>query len=513
MLGLLRRLRRMRLLTMRGVFCLVRSVWFTGVTPLTLLKFAAGVSPRATALVDDSESVSYGDLLDQSENLAIELQQRYGLVPGSKVAILVPNHVAAVRAIFACSGLGLHVYLMNAETRPEQLRALHAAFGFQFYIYDQPLAEYFSGSDFAGRALPCGHASGVSVNGFSFRAKPQNQHSGRRYGGSIVVLTGGTTGVPKAAARKPSILDFIPPFLALLTQLELDRCRRIFIGTPIYHGFGLASLFLGVLHGAEMHIMRRFDALGACQRIAAGRLELMTVVPLMLQRMLKAQPAALRSLRCVISGGAMLSPSLARQCLGELGPVLFNLYGTSEGGVAAIAGPQQLTLKPESIGREIRGVSVRILDADDREVVDGAAGRLCVRSSWTVSRLNWIETGDLCRRDSDGDLHLCGRVDDMIVSGGENVYPIELERVLEQHPEVAAVAVVGVADDEFGQRLKAFVVAAGGASLSADNLLVWLKPRVARHQMPAVIEFLESLPVTEIGKTDRKLLKNRVQRP
>jgi len=99
------------------------------------------------------------------------------------------------------------------------------------------------------------------------------------------------------------------------------------------------------------------------------------------------------------------------------------------------------------------------------------------------------------------------------VSGGENVYPAELERVLEQHPEVAAVAVVGVADDEFGQRLKAFVVAAGGASLSADNLLVWLKPRVARHQMPAVIEFLESLPVTEIGKTDRKFLKNRVQRP
>ncbi|MFM7833771.1 MAG: AMP-binding protein, partial [Planctomycetaceae bacterium] len=96
----------------------------------------------------------------------------------------------------------------------------------------------------------------------------------RWYSGSIVVLTGGTTGVPKAAGRKPSILNFMPPFLALLTQLQLDRYQRIFIGTPIFHGFGLASLFLGVLHGAEVHLMQRFDAVQACQRIAAGRLEL-----------------------------------------------------------------------------------------------------------------------------------------------------------------------------------------------------------------------------------------------
>ncbi|MFM7169029.1 MAG: AMP-binding protein [Planctomycetaceae bacterium] len=501
------RLRRMRLLTFRGLFCLFRSIWRTGVTPLTLLKFAAGLHPESTALVDDRESVTYRDLLEQSENLAVVLQNRYGLRPGSKIALAVTNHAVAVRAIFACSGLGLHVYLVNAETRPDQLRALDAAFGFKFYIYEQPLAEYFSAAALAGKAIPCYQLNGVSVDELSREGRQDKQIVGRRYSGSIVVLTGGTTGVPKAAGRKPSILNFMPPFLALLTQLQLDRYQRIFIGTPIFHGFGLASLFLGVLHGAEVHLMQRFDAVQACQRIAAGRLELITVVPLMLQRLLKTQPDALGSLRCVISGGAMLSPTLARQCLDLHGPVLFNLYGTSEGGVAAIAGPSQLGLKPESIGREIRGVTVRILDSADREVSDGGVGRLCVRSSWTVSRSSWIETGDLCRRDSDGDLHLCGRVDDMIVSGGENVYPIELERVLEQHPEVSAVAVVGVCDEEFGQRLRAFVVPSAGAALDCGRLLSWLKPRVARHQMPSGVEFLGSLPVTEVGKVNKKALK------
>ena len=147
------------------------------------------------------------------------------------------------------------------------------------------------------------------------------------------------------------------------------------------------------------------------------------------------------------------------------------------------------------------------MNASDEEVGERAIGRLCLRSAWTTNTKNWIETGDLAYRDAVGDIILCGRVDDMIVSGGENVYPIELENVLLQHPDVAAVAVIGIADAEFGQRLKAVVAAKPGGPLDKATLLDWLKPRVARHQMPAVIQFRDELPYTPLGKLDKNVLR------
>jgi acyl-CoA synthetase (AMP-forming)/AMP-acid ligase II len=325
--------------------------------------------------------------------------------------------------------------------------------------------------------------------------------------GNIVVMTGGTTGQPKAASRKPSILDFLPPFVALLTQIHLDDYRSVYIATPIYHGFGVAALFMGVMLGAENYLLRRFEAGRACELIARDKIECVTLVPLMLQRMLSRDAAALTSLRCVITGGAMLSPALARESLEKLGPTLFNLYGTSEGGFAIMATPDLLARKPESIGKPVRGVCARIVNETDQEVGTKEVGRLCIRSSWTTNKNNWIDTGDLAYRDVEGDIFLCGRVDDMIVSGGENVYPIELENVLVQHTDIAAVAVVGIADAEFGQRLRAVVVAKKGSSLDQSSLLEWLRPRVARHQMPAVVEFRDELPYTPLGKLDKKALR------
>jgi acyl-CoA synthetase (AMP-forming)/AMP-acid ligase II len=227
----------------------------------------------------------------------------------------------------------------------------------------------------------------------------------------------------------------------------------------------------------------------------------------MLHRMLNRDARALISLRCIITGGAMLSPALARESLEKLGPTLFNLYGTSEGGFAIMATPDMLAHKPESIGKPVRGVRARIVSEADQEVGEKTVGRLCLRSSWTTSKKNWIETGDLAYWDAEGDLFLCGRVDDMIVSGAENVYPVELENVLVKHADVAAVAVVGITDAEFGQRLKAVVVTKKGSPLDLVTLLEWLKPRVARHQIPAVVELRDELPYTPLGKIDKKALR------
>jgi acyl-CoA synthetase (AMP-forming)/AMP-acid ligase II len=423
------------------------------------------------------------------------------------VAIACRNHAAAVKALFAFARLGAHVFLVNPEMSHDQLRALEESKRFDFYVHDEPLAPVFSEPALRSKSLPSYHPTDASIDRLATRPDPPKARLRKAKAGNIVVMTGGTTGQPKAASRKPSILDFLPPFVALLTQIHLDNYRTVYIATPIYHGFGVAALFMGVMLGAEMYLLRRFEAGRACELIGRHGIEAVTVVPLMLQRLLNQDAAALTSLRCVITGGALLSPALARASLEQLGPTLFNLYGTSEGGFAIMATPELLARKPESIGKPVRGVRARIVNEAEQPVGDKAVGRLCLRSSWTTSKKNWIETGDLAYRDAEGDIFLCGRVDDMIVSGGENVYPIELENALVQHADVAAAAVVGIADAEFGQRLKAVVVAKKDRRLDQAALLEWLKPRVARHQMPAIVELRDELPYTPLGKVDKKALR------
>jgi acyl-CoA synthetase (AMP-forming)/AMP-acid ligase II len=170
----------------------------------------------------------------------------------------------------------------------------------------------------------------------------------------------------------------------------------------------------------------------------------------------------------------------------------------------ALSTPECLSSKPESIGQPVFGVRAKIAIDAQRVAGDGAIGRLCIRSAWSTNQKSWIETGDLAYRDPEGDIFLCGRVDDMVVSGGENVYPIKLENVLMQHPDIEAAVVVGIPDPEFGQRLKAVVVSKQNGAIDSAILLDWLKPRVARYQMPATIEFRDELSYTPLGKIDRK---------
>jgi acyl-CoA synthetase (AMP-forming)/AMP-acid ligase II len=507
MFTLLAKLHRTRLLSIPGLFRLLEGVLTTGVNLMALLRVAARLHADRTAVVDEQERLTYPELWRQAERLAGALHKNHGIQPQHKVAIACRNHAAAIKAVFAFSRLGAHVILVNPDMSADQLLALEERSRFDFYVYDEGLAPVFASPSLNRKSLPAYHPTDASINGLASSPTKTRVRLKKVKTGNIVVMTGGTTGQPKAASRKPSILQFLPPFVALLTEVNLDNYRTVYIATPLYHGFGLAALFMGVILGAEMYLTRRFDAARSCALIGQHRIEVVTLVPLMLQRMLNRDAEALSSLRCIITGGAMLSPALARESLVRLGPTLFNLYGTSEGGFAIMARPDLLARKPESIGKPVRGARARIVNEADQEICEKAVGRLCVRSAWTTNRKNWIETGDLAYRDAEGDIILCGRVDDMIVSGGENVYPIELENVLVQHPDVATVAVVGIADAEFGQRLKAVVATRKGSTLDRAALLDWLKPRVARHQMPAVVEFRDELPYTALGKLDRKALR------
>lgn len=508
MLKLIRKLTKIGLLTPAGLFYFAAALASEGINLMTLLRYAARRNGRKLALTDEQENLSYEDLYRRSRRLASVLQTDFHLQPGQKAAFLCRSHAQLISAVFGVSRLGVNVYLLNPEMTAGQFASLHARHSFDFLVYDPDVCETIDEAAWQNNSLVTCHQTLPSIESLSKKDGSLTPVKIKRaFSGEIIVLTGGTTGTPKTARRKPSVFNFLNPFFELLTKLNLDAYQSVYIATPAYHGFGIAAIFIGLILGERMFLLPRFNAEKACGLISKNKIEAVTLVPLMLQRMLDHDPAALASLECIISGGAPLNPALAGEALDLMGDKLFNLYGTSEAGFSVIATPADLRRRPDTIGRKIAGVKLSILNGENKPVKDGTIGRICIKSSWTTqTAATWVETGDLGYQDEAGYLYLCGRSDEMIVSGGENVYPVELENVLHKHPEIRQAAVVGVPDEDFGQRLKAFIVPAPESHLTRSEVFDWLKSRVARFQMPVAIEFLEELPVTSIGKINKKSL-------
>lgn len=509
MFQLLKKLYQIRLLSPIGLFRLLRALWNNGTNLTALLDFAAKTHPNSIALEDDKEALSYLQLHQQSQHLAQVLQNKYPLEKQQKVAIICRNHAVLVQAIFALSRLGVHLYLLNVEMNAQQLRELIQKHNFKLIVHDQEAAQQLKETEYTGILIPSYAAKQLSIQQLIKSPINQPKRLKKYKAGDLVILTGGTTGNPKAASRKPSLFTFLNPFFALLTQLNLNHYKTVYVPTPIYHGFGVSSLLVSMVLGAKILIRQRFNTAEACQLIEQERAEVVTLVPTMLQRMLQYDANALKSLQVIISGGAPLSPKLVELSANKLGYKLANLYGTTEAGFSIMATPKDLQKHSNSIGKAIMGVQLRVLNEQNKEVAIGKIGRICIKSKWVMASAKnaWVDTGDCGYQNSDGFCFLTGRVDDMIVSGGENVYPIELENILLQHTAVQETAVIGIADAKFGQRLKAFVVLKPNAILTKTMLFDWLKQYAARYQQPAQIEFLLELPYTSLGKLDKKALR------
>jgi fatty-acyl-CoA synthase len=491
----LRRLVATGLLTPGGVADFAVTLAGSGMNLAALVRFAARRKGDTIALIDDGQATSFNDLAGQCERMAAALRDAHGVRGGDVVAVLGHNGAGLVRGVFAAARLGASVTLLNPDMAPPQLLALIERHHVKLVIVaadTQPLV--------AGAACPALDADDLLAS-----APAAYRPLARVTGGELVVLTGGTTGPPKAARRKPSVRNFLLLFLHLVTALELDLHPSVYIAVPLFHGYGIAAFLVALALGRTVYLEPRFKAPAACALIDGWRIEVVAVVPSMLQRML-AEPADLSSLRCVITGGAALPAPLAVETRRRLGEVLFNLYGTSEAGVAMFAAPADLAAAPDTIGREIWGVHVTVRDTTDAVVPDGQIGRLCVQSRAAVAQGAWIETGDVGLRGAEGRLFVRGRVDDMIVSGGEKVNPWEVESVLLTHPDVREAAAVGVPDPDFGQRLVAFIVPRSGSALTPETLTSWLESRIARYQRPRKIEFRVELPLTAIGKVNKRAL-------
>ena len=504
---------KLRMFTPQGLYRLVSAMFRYGINVMALLNIAKRTYGAAPALVDDHGELSYRQLFSESERLAQILQERYQLGSGRKVGLLCSNHAALVKSLFAVSQTGADIYLLNVEMSVEGLHDLQREHGFDLVIHDAQWTAPLEQSVYTKDTLHSYHDRLPAIDNLYRHTSSDLNFPVRRASTSrFMLLTGGTTGKAKRVPHKPSLFHYLNPFATMLARMRLTRYSVAYIATPIYHGYGLAILLLWITLGKKMVLTQRFDAEKACHLIQEQGVEVVTVVPLMLDKMLKQDAASLRSLACIASGGDKLRPKLAAEVADQLGAVLYNLYGTSEAGLVSVATPQELDRDAGTIGRGIQGLRLRIRTEEGLEAEAGSVGQLCVSGSgWRLGRgTRWITTGDLAYRDGQGYFYLCGRVDDLVVSAGENVYPIELERILMHHPAVEDAAVIGVADEQFGQRLKAYVQAGPGAGLTEAELMDWLRPRVARYQMPREIAFLRQMPYTHLGKQDKKQLQNHV---
>jgi fatty-acyl-CoA synthase len=338
--------------------------------------------------------------------------------------------------------------------------------------------------------------------------------------GRAVILTSGTTGTPKGANRPaPSSMG---PMAALLSAIPLRAREATLISAPLFHAWGFAHMLLATALSSTIVLRRRFEPLDAVRALADQRANVLVVVPVMLQRMLEADADERRrldlsSLRVIAVSGSALPGPLANRVMDAFGDTLYNLYGSTEVAWATVAEPADLRAAPGTAGRPPRGTVVKILDEHGQELSAGASGRIFVGSEMLFEgytgggdkdrRGGLMSTGDVGHFDPHGRLFIDGRDDDMIVSGGENVFPGEVEDLLAGLPEIREVAVVGVADDEFGQRLRAVVSLHPGADLSEAQLQEHVRTRLARYKVPREVVFVDQLPRTATGKILKRELR------
>ena len=493
---------------------------------------AAGVTtsairqPDRVAVVDELGPLTWREVHERSNAIAGGLA-RAGVGEGDGVAIMCRNHRGFVDATLACMKLGAAALYLNTAFAGPQIAEVVEREGPLALIYDEEFEALVAGARDGRRRWLAWTKPGarrsdpaledlVAAGDRADRVPPSAP-------GRIVILTSGTTGTPKGAQRgMPESLD---PMAALLSRIPLHAREPTMIAAPLFHSWGMAHFSLALALSSTVVLRRRFDPEGTLAATAQHRCSALVVVPVMLQRILELPDDVLArydlsALRVIAASGSALPGELAVRVMDRFGDVLYNLYGSTEVAWATIATPEDLRAAPGTAGRPPRGTAVRIVDDAGREVPQGATGRIFVGNEMVFEGYTGgggkevvdglVATGDVGHLDDAGRLFVDGRDDEMIVSGGENVFPREVEDVLADHPAVQEVAVVGVPDERFGQRLAAFVVPADGHEPDADALKAHVKRTLAGYKVPRDVVFLAELPRNATGKVLKRELGARL---
>jgi fatty-acyl-CoA synthase len=291
----------------------------------------------------------------------------------------------------------------------------------------------------------------------------------------------------------------------------------------MFHALGFLHATIAMMLGSTLVLRRRFKPANVLADIEKHKVTAVVVVPVMLSRILDAfdgmeRKPDLSSLRIVFVSGSQLGAELATRALKDLGPVIYNLYGSTEIAFATIARPKDLSINPATVGPVVKGVTVKLFDDNGNEVAQGEVGRIFVGNTFPFEGYTGgggkqiidglMSSGDVGYFDEHGLLYVSGRDDEMIVSGGENVFPAEIEDLISGHPEVIEATALGVEDKDWGHRLRAFVVKAEGASVDEDTIKTYVRDHLARYKVPREVIFLDELPRNPTGKILKRELRD-----
>jgi acyl-CoA synthetase (AMP-forming)/AMP-acid ligase II len=504
----------------RAVVGTARALLDWGVGPAGGFVALAERDPHGIGVVDDLGSLTWGDLHRRSNALARALAER-GVGPGGAVAVMCRNHRYFVEAAVAAAKTGADVLLLNTAFAGPQLAEVAARESPTAVVHDQEFAGVLDGADCGLRVLAWVDDAAEVDDATTVEGLVRASTDGDVppvEGSRVVILTSGTTGAPKGAPRTAGLEAAV----AILSRIPLRHGWRCHVAAPMFHTWGFAHLALAMVLGTTLVLRRRFDPADCLRVCEEERCDSMAVIPVMLQRIL-ALPSAvldeadLARVRVVASSGSALPGDLATAWMDRFGDTLYNTYGSTEVAYATIATPEDLRAAPGTAGRPPWATTVRVVDDAGHEVPPGTTGRILVGNGFLLEEYTGgggrelvdglMSTGDLGRLDADGRLVVEGRDDDMIVSGGENVFPQEVEDCLARHEAVLEAGVVGVPDADYGQRLKAFVVLTTAGAADEDELKAHVKNTLARYKVPREVVVVDELPRNETGKILRRELR------
>lgn len=499
---------------------LVRVLREQGTNATTSFALAAVRRPKGPALIDERGTLSWQDLQDRSAALAAGLLAVAG-GPVETVAILCRNHRGFVDALLANSRLGGSALLLNTGFSGPQLADVLEREGARVILYDEEFADVVADArsridglievlGWTESPVPTGVLSieGL-IDSSAGQAPPKPATRGR-----VVLLTSGTTGTPKGARRSGGGADELAGMLELIPWRGGETAV---VAAPMFHAWGFGQLVIAATMSCTVVTRRKFDPEATLALVDQHRATALSVVPVMLERIMDLPAAvldkySLQTLRFVSASGSRMRPQSVLAFMDRFGDVVHNSYNATEAGQISVAQPADLRHAPDTAGKPVRGTLLRVIDDQGRDVATDVVGRILVRGAspfdgYTAGAEKdfidgYMVSGDVGRLDAEGRLYVVGRDDDMIVSGGENVYPIEVEKVLGAHPAVREVVVVGVDDEAFGQRLMAYVALADSVNdpVTGDDLKAHVRSQLAGYKVPREVVQLDALPRNASGK-------------
>jgi fatty-acyl-CoA synthase len=491
---------------------------------------AAQRCPDRPGLVDELGTLTWREIDQRADAFAAALQSLPS--PSKVIGIMARNHRGFVEALIAANRIGADVLLLNTSFAGPALAEVVQRENVDAVIYDE---EFTATADRALADNPDatriiawtdGPQGGLTVEmmiGENAGRRPQRASTKSK----VILLTSGTTGSPKGAKHSGGA-DGGPGILkAILDRTPWRAEEPVVVVAPMFHAWGFSQLVFAASLACTVVTRRKFDPEATLELIDRHRATGLCVVPVMFDRIMELPEEvrnkySVRSLRFAAASGSRMRPDVVIKFMDQFGDVIYNNYNATEAGMIATATPQDLRAAPDTAGRPAGGTEIRILDQDFTEVPTGEVGGIYVRNStqfdgYTSGKTKdfhegFMSSGDVGRFDDAGRLFVVGRDDEMIVSGGENVYPIEVEKTLAAHPDIAEASVIGVDDEQFGQRLAAFVVLNDGASATPDLLKQHVRENLANYKVPRDITVLDELPRGSTGKIVRRELQDRAAR-